>query len=130
MPSEVVAMAETTVFICPLAVLNAMRVPPKPLNESAPLLAVEISVQAPPAFVERRMPMPKYESPELFASLPLHLFHHVNIYSIGNIISISNLIRLKPALCPLMVSTRIYSSIWSSTFVVDLLSCSSPHLWR
>ena len=34
-PSDVVAIAATTVFVCPLAVLNAMRVPPRPLKESA-----------------------------------------------------------------------------------------------
>ncbi len=67
-PSEVVAIAATTVFVCPLAVLNAMRVPPSPLNDSAPLLAVGIRVQVLPALAERKMPRPKYESPELFAS--------------------------------------------------------------
>ncbi len=63
-PSDVVPIAATTVF----AVLNAMCVPPRPLKESEPGFAVEISVQVFPASVERRMPRPKYESAELFAS--------------------------------------------------------------
>jgi hypothetical protein len=67
-PSDVVAIADTTVFTWLLAVLNAMRVPPSPLKESVPVFAVEISVQVMPASVERRMPRPKYESLELFAS--------------------------------------------------------------
>jgi hypothetical protein len=58
-PSEVVAIAETTVFVCPVALLKAMRVPPRPLNETAPLFAVEINVHVLPASVERRMPSPK-----------------------------------------------------------------------
>src|ERR1035438_6196576 len=70
MPSEVVAMAATTVFICPLAVLNAMRVPPRPLKDSAPPLAVGIRAHVVPASAERKMPRPKYESPELSASPP------------------------------------------------------------
>src|SRR5258708_20551532 len=57
-------MADTTV----LAVLKAMRVPPSPLKEREPLLAVGMSVQVFPASLERRMPRPKYESAELFAS--------------------------------------------------------------
>ena len=54
-PSEVVAMADTTV----LAVLNAMRVPPRPLNDSAPPFAVAIWVQVLPPSAERKMPRPK-----------------------------------------------------------------------
>src|SRR5579871_5255013 len=45
-----------------------MRVPPRPLNESAPLLAVGMRAHVLPASLERRMPSPKYESPELSAS--------------------------------------------------------------
>ena len=67
-PSELVAIAETTTFVCPFAVLKAMRVPPSPLKESAPLLALEIRFQVLPASLERKMPKPKYESAELFAS--------------------------------------------------------------
>jgi hypothetical protein len=64
-PSELVPIADTTTLVWPL---NAMRVPPKPLNESAPLLAVETRVQVLPASVERKIPKPKYESAELLAS--------------------------------------------------------------
>ena len=55
-PSELAAIADTTTLVWPL---NAMRVPPKPLNESAPLLAVETRVQVLPASVERKIPNPK-----------------------------------------------------------------------
>jgi hypothetical protein len=48
-------MAATTI----LAELNAMRVPPRPLKESAPALALRIRVQVLQASVERRMPRPK-----------------------------------------------------------------------
>ena len=61
-------MAATTVLVCPVAVPKAMRVPPRPLNDSVPLLAEEIRVQVVPASAERRMPRPKYESAELSAS--------------------------------------------------------------
>ncbi len=61
-------MAATAVFACPAAALNAIRVPPRPLKDNAPLLAVRIRFQSVPALVERRMPRPKYESPELLAS--------------------------------------------------------------
>ena len=51
-------IAETTVLAAP-AVLNAMRVPPRPLKESAPPFAVGINVHVLPPSAERRMPRPK-----------------------------------------------------------------------
>ena len=56
-PSYEVAVAETTVFVCPVKELNAMRVPPRPLNDKAPPFAAGISVQVAPALVERKMPV-------------------------------------------------------------------------
>jgi hypothetical protein len=58
-PSELVAIAETTVLVWPLALPKTMRVPPSPLNESAPPFAVEVKLQLAPAFVDRKMPNPK-----------------------------------------------------------------------
>jgi hypothetical protein len=62
-------MAATTVLVCPVAVLKAMRVAPNPLKESVPAFAVEMSgSRVAPPLVERRSPSPKYESEELSAS--------------------------------------------------------------
>jgi hypothetical protein len=47
------------VFVCPLAALKAILVPPSPLKESAPLFAVEINIQVLPALVDRKIPNPK-----------------------------------------------------------------------
>lgn len=58
-PSELAAIAATAVFVCPLVVSNAIRAPPRPLKDKAPLLAVEIKVQVLPPLAERRMPRPK-----------------------------------------------------------------------
>ena len=68
-PSALVPIAETTVRL--LRVANAIRVPPRPANESASLFALDARVQLFPASVERKIPSPKYESPELLASIQL-----------------------------------------------------------
>ena len=58
--SEVADMAASTVLVCPQAMLKAMRVAPKPLKDSVPPFAVEISgAHVVPPSAERRNPRPK-----------------------------------------------------------------------
>ncbi len=58
-PSELAAMAATTVFVCPAAVLKAMRVPPSPLKDNVPPFAVGINAHVLPPSAERKIPRPK-----------------------------------------------------------------------
>ncbi len=58
-PSELAAIAATTVLVCPLLVLNAMRVPPRPLKDKLPPFAAGINAHVLPPSAERRMPRPK-----------------------------------------------------------------------